>query len=225
MFRPIALSPARGSHRRSGLSLCPNILGGPGADSPRRSPPGPASADRGRLHIRIDEGDILREVVGEHLHQLLRLLIVGRRIGPGRARIEQLRIYPMRPPRPRTGTTGVADSPIGDRHLEKSRSEPASRSSPHEARDVRLSSPPRTVPRPAGQPCSDRSRSHPLGALIAAAVFHSAQISSGVRGQTAPGGRRRDRPQPIAAAFTSASMKGTYCAKLLANISTSFFAC
>lgn len=31
--------------------------------------------------------------------------------------------------------------------------------------------------------------------------------------------------QPITAAFTSASMKGTYWPKLSANIATSFFAC
>jgi len=35
----------------------------------------------------------------------------------------------------------------------------------------------------------------------------------------------RNCDQPIAAAFTSSSMKGTYCAKLSANICTSLAAC
>jgi len=50
--------------------------------------------------------------------------------------------------------------------------------------------------------------------------FTVIQVSRGVRRREAP-----TLPQPIAAAFTSASMNGTYWAKLSANMFTNFLAC
>lgn len=48
---------------------------------------GERSADGGGLHVLVDEGQILAEVVGKHLHQLASLCIIGGCIGPGLARV------------------------------------------------------------------------------------------------------------------------------------------
>ena len=58
--------------------------------------------------------------------------------------------------------------------------------------------------------------------------LHRGSNTPGVRGLAPAGCGSRAavaEAQPMAAAFTSASMKGTYWPKFFENISTSFFAC
>lgn len=71
---------------------------------------------------------------------------------------------------------------------------------------------------------------HPLGIMPVCRISVDTARAEAAKDQ--PAGDQTSGPkdgqsvvQPITAAFTSASMKGTYWPKLSANIATSFFAC
>ena len=78
------------------------------------------SADRGGLHVVVDMRHVLREILGEHLDQLGGLRVVGCRVVPGAARVEQDVGHAGRP------STGTSKPKFGSLRNFASASEPSS---------------------------------------------------------------------------------------------------